>query len=53
MNFRTDLALEQREALAQADCRGVLSSERTIGGVRVTTVNVLNETGEQAIGKPV
>lgn len=53
MVFRSDLALEQREALAASAAAGVHTDEKTVDGVRVSTVRVLDDTGAQTIGKPV
>ena len=52
MIFRTDLALEKQEALEDASPRGVLHAVKEEGGVRVTTICIRNEKGEQALGKP-
>ena len=57
MNFRTDLALERRDLYRKAnnianEINGLETQEETIGeNVKVTRVKVLNEEGEQAIGK--
>ena len=53
MDFRSDLALEQREALAASGSSGLRTEEKTVDGVRVSTVTVLDDTGARAIGKPV
>lgn len=52
MIFRTDLALEKQEALEDASPRGVLHAVKDENGVRVTTICIRNEKGEQALGKP-
>ena len=57
MNFRTDLALERRDLYRRAnnisdEVNGLQTEEETIGEtVKITRVKVLNEAGEQAIGK--
>ena len=51
MNFRTDLALEAREILP-GDPPGVAMRREMRGDVHVTRVEVLDETGERALGKP-
>ena len=53
MDFRSDLALEQREALAASGSSGLRTEEKAVDGVRVSTVTVLDDTGARAIGKPV
>ena len=52
MIFQTDLALEKQEALEAPSPRGVLHAVKEENGVRVTTICVRNEKGEQALGKP-
>ena len=52
MIFRTDLALEKQEALEETAIRGVLHAVKEDGDVRITTICVRNEKGEQALGKP-
>ncbi len=52
MNFRTDLALERREYHEKETLDGVLSKEETLNGVKVTTIEIINEQGEKLIGKP-
>ncbi len=51
MIFRTDLALERREAIAE-ECPGTEAEERTAGKVRISHIRVINEEGERALGKP-
>ena len=53
----SDLALEAREALLSAtpgEIDGVLFEEHRQGvfNTLISTVRVLNETGEQTVGKP-
>jgi len=52
MNIRTDLALERRELVTE-ECRGVECEEYSKGNVKITRIKVLNEQGEQAVGKPI
>ena len=57
MNFRTDLALERRDLYRRAnnianEVGGLETQEEVINdSVKITRVKVLNEEGEQAIGK--
>lgn len=56
--IRTDLALEATELLRETQgdegvLPGVESVEEQVGSFKVTTVKVLNEQGEQALGKPI
>ena len=51
MNFRTDLALEMTEQEEMLP-RGVSKDEIVLNDARVTRITVLDEKGEQAIGKP-
>lgn len=57
MEIRTDLAVEARESRAEECNReeGVSFEENfdEATGIRVTTVRILNQAGEAAIGKPV
>ncbi|MCM1364214.1 MAG: GPR endopeptidase [Faecalibacterium sp.] len=52
MNFRTDLALERREYIEKKEIDGILSEEKNENGVKVTTITVINESGERVLGKP-
>ena len=57
MERRTDLAMEDyalwsRPAGRQTQLRGVRARERREDGVKLTTVEILNETGQRALGKP-
>lgn len=52
MNFRTDLAIERQEYREKDRLDGVLSRSRTEEGVKVTTIEIINEQGERLIGKP-
>ena len=52
MNFRTDLAIERQEYHEKKTLDGVLSKEETLDGVKITTIEIVNEEGERLIGKP-
>lgn len=52
MKFRTDLAVEMREYHKNKTLDGVLSGTEEINGVKVTTIEIINEDGERLIGKP-
>lgn len=57
INFRTDLALERRDLYRKAnnvanEINGLETEEEKLGEtIKITRVKVLNEEGEQAIGK--
>lgn len=56
-NIRTDLAVEARElagerAAEKGELPGVTSRESTEKGVAVTVIEILDERGEKAVGKP-
>lgn len=56
MNVRTDLAVEAKEIYQKrtnGDTPGVRMEEESHGDVKVTTVRILDEVGERAMGKPV
>ena len=53
MTFRTDLALERREALGSKEPNGVESAEFEKSGAKFTKIRVRNKQGEKALGKPV
>ena len=52
MNFRTDLAIERREYTEKETLDGVLSDVKTVDGIKITTIEIVNQQGEQLIGKP-
>lgn len=55
MNIRTDLAVEAKEIYEKEEnssIKGVESIERNENGIKIVKVNVLNEEGERAVGKP-
>ena len=57
INFRTDLALERRDLFKKAnniesEVHGLKTQEETFdNNIKVSRVKVLNENGDQAIGK--
>ncbi len=56
-NFRTDLAVERRDIYKKItkihEIDGVESSEENVDeNIKITRVNIKNENGEKAIGKP-
>jgi len=56
-NIRTDLALEAREIWTEnsknsGELRGVEAKTAEKGNIKVTTVEILDKQGEQALGKP-
>lgn len=53
MNFRTDLVIEQREAKPGELPEGVTSEEATAGPAKITRIKVLNQKGEEALGKKI
>ena len=52
MNFRTDLAIEMQEYHKKETLDGVLSQIESHKGVKVTTIEIINENGEKLMGKP-
>ncbi|NCC87739.1 MAG: GPR endopeptidase [Clostridia bacterium] len=52
MNFRTDLAIECREEYGEGEIEGVKYTEKQNNRAKTTIIEVLNEKGEQIIGKP-
>ena len=52
MNFRTDLAIEMQEYHQNKTLDGVLSKTETYDGIKITTIEIINEDGEKLIGKP-
>ena len=58
MGLRTDLAMEdyalwRSSARQQTELRGVRARETTEDGIKITTVEILDEEGRRALGKPV
>ena len=52
MNFRTDLALEQKEYLKKDVLDGVLCETFSHVDSKITRIKVINEQGERTLGKP-
>lgn len=52
MDFRTDLALEKSEEFGDSLPKGIKCDTVTEGEVRLTRIEVTDEDGEKAIGKP-
>lgn len=52
MNFRTDLAIERREYKEKEKIDGVLSKDKIEKGIKVTTIEILDEKGEALLSKP-
>lgn len=58
MDYRTDLAMEayalwKQDAQDTTQLPGVRAREEDMGGVHITRVEILDEQGAQALGKPV
>lgn len=53
LNLRTDIALESREIEKNGDCEGVILKKYTEKGVEVTEIEICDERGADALGKPV
>lgn len=58
MDYGTDLAMEayslwKRDAGETTELPGVIAREEDAGGVHITRVEILDEEGAQALGKPV
>lgn len=51
INFRTDLAIERREISPHTD-DGLIIKENSIKYIKITSIEVINKKGEQAIKKP-
>jgi spore protease len=52
MNFRTDLAIELKETLAEK-AEGITSQTRKKGDAEITRIKVENERGARQLGKPI
>ncbi|MBQ8338391.1 MAG: GPR endopeptidase [Oscillospiraceae bacterium] len=52
MNYRTDLALERRELIADSVPDGVSFEEEISDGVKITRIEIKTAEGADAIGKP-
>lgn len=53
MNFRTDLALERHELLGNEVPSGVKSRVYSEQNARITAIEITNQNGAEAIGKPI
>lgn len=58
MNFRTDMAIERRDLYRKAnkienEIDGISCEEENIDDIRVTRVAILDETGAEALKKPI
>lgn len=53
MDFRTDLALERSETFGENLPKGVTREVRKSGDATVTRIEITDEDGERALGKPV
>ncbi len=52
MNFRTDLAVENYEIMPQKEHSGIEVKEFSFKDANVSRIEVLDENGERAVGKP-
>ncbi len=52
MNCRTDIALERHELLKDNKCEGVFFQKQENEKSVITTIEILDERGEKALGKP-
>lgn len=52
MNFRTDLALERREALDEECPQGISCNTYTRGDAKITEIEVLSDEAAARLGKP-
>lgn len=52
MNCRTDITLERHELLKDNKCKGVLFKKEENGKSVITTIEILDENGSKALGKP-
>lgn len=52
MNCRTDIALERHELLKDNKCEGVSFKKEETEKATVTTIEIFNQDGEKALGKP-
>ena len=53
MSIRTDLAVEAVEFAGEQMPEGVVRSEEERNGVKITRVEVVDETAAQQVGKPI
>lgn len=52
MNCRTDIALERHELLKDNNCEGVIFNQEKTEKAVITTIEIIDENGEKALGKP-
>ena len=52
MNCRTDIARERHELLKDNKCKGVEFNQEKNEKAVITTIEILDENGEKALGKP-
>ena len=52
MNCRTDIAIERHELLKDNKCKGVEFNQEKNEKAVITTIEILDENGEKALGKP-
>lgn len=52
MNCRTDIALERHELLKDNKCEGVIFNQEKTEKAVITTIEIIDENGEKALGKP-
>ncbi len=52
MNCRTDIALERHELLKDNKCEGVNFNQEKTEKAVITTIEIIDENGEKALGKP-
>lgn len=52
VNCRTDIALERHELLKDNKCKGVEFNQEKNEKAVITTIEILDENGEKALGKP-
>ena len=53
MDFRTDLAIEMREALPESEISGIETQFFEEAPVKITKIKVTDKSGEEKLGKPV
>lgn len=52
MNYRTDLAIDRVEYIS-GEIKGIRKTERRTNNTKTTVIDILDENGEKAVGKPV
>lgn len=53
MNFRTDLALERQELIGSERLKGVISETETKDRVKITRIEITDETASRRLSKPI